>query len=72
MTDFRPGDRVWVDDDNLAAHREIMARATGTKPADNHRGVVEKTLAGLVYILFDDGIRAPYPTAETHLESDSE
>lgn len=71
MTTFLPGDRVWVDDDGLAALREIMARHGHPAP-DNHRGVVDKTMAGLVYITFDDGAQAPYPATDTHHEGQDE
>lgn len=73
MTDFKPGDRVYVTDPALAEMREIMRRATGEEPAPNHTGTVEEIWdEGDVLIHFDDGIGAPYPAHEVrHLTEEA-
>lgn len=69
MTDFKPGDRVYVTDPGLAQLREIMRQA-GHDPNPNHHGTVERILNGEVLIYFDDGVAAPYPPEEVRLLSD--
>ena len=71
MTEFKPGDRVYVTDQALAELRAIMRRATGQEPEPNHHGTVEEVEAdGTIGIIFDDGQWAPYPPAEVrHLQA---
>lgn len=65
MTDFKPGDRVFVTDPALAQLRAIMRSATGVEPAPNHHGTVEEVWeSGNILIYFDDGGGAPYPADE--------
>lgn len=40
MSEFKPGDRVGVNDPALAAMRAIMRSATGQEPRPNHVGTV--------------------------------
>ena len=65
MSAFKPGDRVYVTDPGLAQLRRIMRDATGEEPAPNHHGTVDEVEGDQVLINFDDGVCAPYPTAET-------
>lgn len=64
MSTFVKGDRVLVTDPGLASLRRIMREATGAEPDPNHHGTVDEVEHGLVYIIFDDGIEAPYPPDE--------
>jgi hypothetical protein len=70
MSEFKPGDRVYVTDSALARMRQIMREATGVEPAPNHHGTVDQVARGFVYINFDNedgpgqGSCAPYPPAE--------
>lgn len=74
MSEFKPGDRVYVTDPALAQLREIMRNATGQEPTPNHHGTVEEVWdSGNVLIYFDDGCRAPYPADEVrHLPTRDE
>ena len=64
MSDFKPGDRVYVTDPALAELRAIMSRF-GHDAEPNHHGTVEEVWdSGSVLINFDDGGGAPYPLAE--------
>ncbi len=71
MTDFKPGDRVYVTDEGLAQLRDVMRRATGHEPPPNHYGTVNDIWEdGTVEIWFDNedgegqGSSAPYPASE--------
>lgn len=66
--DFKPGDRVYVDDPFLGQLRAIMRNELGEEPPPNHVGTVESVRAdGTVDIVFDDGgALAPYPSSQTH------
>lgn len=73
MSDFKPGDRVYVTDPALAQLRAIMRNATGQEPVPNHHGTVEEVWDDGVYLIhFDDGGGAPYPQDEMrHLVSEA-
>lgn len=64
MKNFKPGDRVYVTDEGLAALRRIMREATGKEPEPNHWGRVDEVRDGEVLVTFDDGGCAPYPLYE--------
>lgn len=66
MSEFKPGDRVLVNDVGLAQIRSIMRNATGAEPAPNHHGTVEEVWedGATVLIYFDDGVGAPYPVGD--------
>ena len=70
MSDFKPGDRVYVTDPGLAELRAIM-RSAGHEPFPNHHGTVNEVWDdGQILIYFDNedgpglGGGAPYPVAE--------
>lgn len=57
------GDRVEVLDPYLAQMREIM-RSAGIEPEPNHLGVIDEIHDQTAYVLFDDGMLAPYSLHE--------
>lgn len=70
MTNFKPGDRVYVTDPGLAELRAIM-RSGGHEPFPNHHGTVAEIWDdGMVLIHFDSedgegqGSGAPYPVED--------